>query len=84
MIAALRQPVFAIRERGQAVHPFPRQDNDASAIAPVSSIGTALGDILFSSEAHATISTFAGFDVDLNSIDKHNDREILAGGPAKK
>lgn len=46
---------------------------DIAAAAPVSAVGAAFGNILFSSEAYGPGSTPSRFDEDSSRIDKHQD-----------
>jgi hypothetical protein len=71
MLAALSPPVFLVRERYEAIDTFYGADDHAATMATIAPVGAAIGNVHFSSEANATVATFASFDFDFSAVHKH-------------
>ena len=71
VLAALRSPVFAMRQGGEAVDARLGHHDDAAAVAAVAAVGPAARHVLLAAEAHAAVAAAAGFDFDGDAIDEH-------------
>ncbi len=71
MLTASGSPLFFLREGDETVNTRLGNDVDASPLAPISTVGTALGNISFPTKAHAPVATLAAGDFNFYAIDKH-------------
>ena len=58
-------------ERKECVEVGRAFDVDIATFPTVPTGGSSSGDVLFTPEGYATVSTIAGFNEDLRSVDKH-------------
>jgi hypothetical protein len=73
VLSAFGTPMLAMGERGQAVDARLGDQDNAAAVAAVTAVGPAARDILFATEAHATVAAAAGFNVDGYAVDEHGE-----------
>jgi hypothetical protein len=70
--AIVRAPVLAIHNIRQAIRARQGTDDNITAIAAVTAIGAALGDVFFTPKAAATRSAIASLDINRYTINKHD------------
>lgn len=70
-LAAFGPPVSLMTQSGQAIDSGHRAENHAAAVTAVAAVGTAFGDVFFSTKAETTVSATAGDYLDFNAVDKH-------------
>ena len=64
-----------LREVKEGVNRGVSDKDDIAAISAVPAIGSALGNIFFAAQAHATVAAIAGSDENGGTIDEHWNRE---------
>jgi hypothetical protein len=79
-LAVFRFVMFLVPEVEQSAEASGGLDDDAPAVAPVSAIGAAAGNELFSTKATGAIAAVTGFDQDLDLIDECRHRSEPPGG----
>jgi hypothetical protein len=71
MSTSLCFPSRPICNNSQAVDTFFGNDNDTATMAAITTIGTPTRDVLFTTEANATITTVTGNEMNCMTIYKH-------------
>ncbi len=72
-LARLGVPMVALRKLSQTVDPRRGHEDHAAAVAAVTAVGSAAGDVFFATKAGAAVAAASGADINLNSIDEHEE-----------
>ena len=78
-LAAGGPPMLAMGQRGQAIDSLARDQHNAAPAPAVATIGSSSGHVFFAPEAHAPIATAAGFKLDFDAVNEHEEGQRRRG-----